>query len=417
MTHFGIVCPSVPGHLNPMMALGQELQQRGHRVTSINFLDAEAAAQAAKIEFQAIAQNEYPLGRTAELQKIDGELSGLDALKFTFKIFKELGLLRLQYIPAVIQSAGIDALLVDQTCFEGGAIADHLKIPFITICNALMANAEPNIPPLVTSWRYQSVWWARWRNQIGHKLFNLFISPSFKTIQTYRKQWNLPLYSQISDMWSTLAQISQQPDVFDFPRQQLPKCFHYTAPFVNPNARKPVNFPWEKLDNRPLIYASMGTLKNQLVEVFGAIAFACADLDAQLVISLGGTLTKDALGELPGSPLVVSFAPQLELLQKASLCITHAGLNTALESLNAGVPIVAIPIGDDQPGIAARLKYVGAGEFIELDNLNPNQLKTLVLHVLTNDFYSQNARRLQQALAKINGVKLASDIIEEAIQK
>ncbi|MGA7216366.1 MAG: hypothetical protein WBX20_19355, partial [Terrimicrobiaceae bacterium] len=37
-----------------------------------------------------------------------------------------------------------------------------------------------------------------------------------------------------------------------------------------------------------------------------------------------------------GSPIVVPFAPQLELLRRAALTITHAGLNTALESLNQG---------------------------------------------------------------------------------
>lgn len=33
MTHFGIICPAAIGHLNPMCALGRELQRRGHRVT------------------------------------------------------------------------------------------------------------------------------------------------------------------------------------------------------------------------------------------------------------------------------------------------------------------------------------------------------------------------------------------------
>jgi len=45
-----------------------------------------------------------------------------------------------------------------------------------------------------------------------------------------------------------------------------------------------------------------------------------------------------------GSPLVVEYAPQLELLAKARLTITHAGLNTVLDSLSNGVPLVAIPI-------------------------------------------------------------------------
>jgi MGT family glycosyltransferase len=161
----------------------------------------------------------------------------------------------------------------------------------------------------------------------------------------------------------------------------------------------------------------MGTLKNRFVEVFQEIAAACEDLDVQLVMSLGGALTAEALGELPGSPIVVKYAPQLELLKRTSLFITHAGLNSVLESLSAGVPMVAIPIGDDQPGIAARVAWLGAGEFISLKRFNPNRLKTVIQKVLTNDSYRQNARRIQTAISKVNGVKRTADIIEGKSQQ
>lgn len=68
----------------------------------------------------------------------------------------------------------------------------------------------------------------------------------------------------------------------------------------------------------------MGTLQNRLTGVFQKIASACEGLDAQLVISLGGSASPESLPELPGNPLVVKYAPQLELLQKATLMITHA---------------------------------------------------------------------------------------------
>lgn len=61
------------------------------------------------------------------------------------------------------------------------------------------------------------------------------------------------------------------------------------------------------------------------------------------MISLGGGGSPELLQGMPGSPLVVGYAPQLELLKKATLTITHAGLNTVLESLSNGVPMVAIP--------------------------------------------------------------------------
>jgi zeaxanthin glucosyltransferase len=51
----------------------------------------------------------------------------------------------------------------------------------------------------------------------------------------------------------------------------------------------------------------------------------------------------DDIGPIPASAIVVSKAPQIELLKRAELCITHAGINTTLESLALGVPMVAIP--------------------------------------------------------------------------
>ncbi|MBE9001110.1 glycosyltransferase [Nostoc sp. LEGE 12447] len=74
MTHFAIVCPAGTGHLNPMFALGRELKRRGHRVTFIEVLDAQATTRAAGLEFQAIAESEYPLGAMPKLfARIDRE--------------------------------------------------------------------------------------------------------------------------------------------------------------------------------------------------------------------------------------------------------------------------------------------------------------------------------------------------------
>ena len=129
-------------------------------------------------------------------------------------------------------------------------------------------------------------------------------------------------------------------------------------------ARLKTDFPRERLDGRPIIYASMGTLQNGLEWIFRVILEACAGLDAQLVLSLGGNMDPAAFSGTAGNAVVVRFAPQLELLERATLCITHAGLNTALESLACGVPMVAIPITNDQPGAAARIAWCGAGEFV-----------------------------------------------------
>lgn len=119
--------------------------------------------------------------------------------------------------------------------------------------------------------------------------------------------------------------------------------------------------------------------------------------------------------ELPGNPLVVGYAPQLELLQKTTLAITHAGMNTTLESLTNGVPMVAIPVTNDQPGIAARIAWTGCGETIPVKSVNVAKLRTAIQKVLTEDSYKKNALRLQEAIKQAGGVSRAADIIEQVV--
>ena len=415
MTHIGLLCPTASGHLNPMTTLGHELKQRGHRVTLVGTLDAQPKVLAAGLEFQAIGEVEFPAGSTADSFAKLGQLSGLDAFRYTVALFKQITTTLLQEAPTALQKAGVEALLIDQTSFGGSTVAQLLDLPFISVCCALMLNQDPNVPPINTTWSYHPSWWARLRNQAGNELITNIAKPITELIAEYRQQWSLPLFRHPNDAYSQLAQLCQQPAEFEFPRQSLPSYFHFTGPYSNPASREPTIFPFDKLTGQPLIYASLGTVQNQLLGTFQTIAEACQDLDAQLVIALGGGSTPEALPALPGSPLVVGFAPQLELLQRATLTITHAGMNTTLESLSNGVPMVAIPIANDQPGVASRIAWTGTGEVVPLKRLSIPKLRSAVRQVLTKDSYKKNAVRIQEAIQLAGGVSRAADIVEQVV--
>jgi zeaxanthin glucosyltransferase len=103
------------------------------------------------------------------------------------------------------------------------------------------------------------------------------------------------------------------------------------------------------------------------------------------------------------------------LLKRTSVCITHAGLNTVLESLAQGVPQVAIPVAYDQPGVAARIADKQTGVVTSLDKLSADHLSTLLKEVLNNSIYRDNARRLQRAIAEANGLSVAAELVEKAL--
>lgn len=306
----------------------------------------------------------------------------------------------------------LDGFIVDQSTIEGSAIADYLQIPYVTVCSALPFNQEAGIPPVFTTWQYRDVGWAKLRNQLAHQVGSFIGKYVQKPARDFRKKHHL---ANPQSFDSPLAIICQEPADFEFPRHDLVPHFHFTGPYHTTTSRKKIEFPWAELTGQPLIYASMGTLQNRLDNVFQIIAEACQRFDVQLVISLGGAANSEDILPLAGNPLVVRYAPQIELLQKATLTITHAGMNTTLESLTYGVPLVAIPVTNDQPGIAARIAWSGVGEFITLKQLSPRTLQQKIQQVLDKPLYRKNAQRLQFQIQSAGGTNKAVDIIEKAL--
>jgi MGT family glycosyltransferase len=302
--------------------------------------------------------------------------------------------------PDAIRRRKIDALLVDQMEPAGGAVADHLGIPFITICNALAINRDEIAPPPFSPWPYRRSRWAAARNAIGYAISDWLTSPVTRVV---------------ADSFSRRAQICQMPQEFDFPRVALPHHFHYVGPLRRPRPGQ-IEFPWDRLDGRPLVYASLGTLQNSREVVFRCFADACRELDVQLVISHGGGLTDAQASNLPGTPLVVRYAPQEDLLARAYLTLTHAGLNTVLDSLTHGVPLVAVPITYEQPAIARRVEFHGCGKSIAHSALNVRRLRRSLIDVMDDGRYRGAASRMRAAISAAGGVERATVLVENALK-
>jgi MGT family glycosyltransferase len=250
---------------------------------------------------------------------------------------------------------------------------------------------------------------------VGIEALTRVAAPIFKVVNDQRRVWGIAPIHSARKFLSKLLRVAQMPRILEFDYPVVPPILHYTGPFVDKRLRPTIDFPWEKLDGRPLVYASLGTLQNGSERIFRTIAGACAGLDVQLVISLGGGVDPDRLGDLPGNPVVMRFVPQLEILKRASAVITHAGMNTVLESLSEGLPLVCIPLANDQPGVAARVAARGAGVVVPLRKLNAERLRTAVRAVLDDGEYRRAAGAVQDAIQAVDGLEMAADLIEDAL--
>jgi len=416
MAHFGIICPPVPGHVDPMAAVSRTLTARGHRVTVFHVPDLEDKVRAEGLDFVSIGAERFPPGSLVDSVETLARLQGLDSLKFAIRQACRVSEAFLEEGPGAVDRAGIDLLLVDQNEPAGGSVAERLGLPFISTCTSLPLNREAGIPPPFAPWTYKGGLLAGLRNRLAYAVTDRLIAPIQATLNRQRQKWGLPPIRRPDDSFSPICQIAQMPCAFDFPREHLAAHFHYLGPwFDNQTARIP--FPFERLDGRPLVYGSLGTLQPSRSPFFRVMADACGTLGVQLVLSLGKQ-DASSIGELPGDPIVVNYAPQIVLLSRAAAVITHSGMNTTLQALHFAVPLVAVPLAHDQPAIAARTAWTGAGIVIPPRQFTALRLREALLQLLDPaSGYRAAAARMADASLRAGGRERAADFAEAVLNQ
>ena len=265
-------------------------------------------------------------------------------------------------------AAGADAVVLDTWQYYVELVPMKLGMPYVHVSNALHFDYTGQTPLCFYDWPHETSQAALARNCKGVEYFAEFLARASAVIRGYAEHAGLKVdwanpYATISK----LAWLSQTPKEFDFPSSHLPPQFHHTGPFHDGTGRIDADFPWEQLTGEPVIYASMGTVQNGLANVFRTITAALAPHQGvQLVLSVGNHLDPEEIGPVPSNTIIVSRAPQLELL------------------------------------------------FVPLKELTALHLSRLVDEVLKNPIYRDNALNFQKIIAETNGLSAAADRLEQA---
>lgn len=317
----------------------------------------------------------------------------------------------LEETPSAITAAGVDALIVNELALTGPTVAEMLALPYFLVSTSVPHHFGWRATSWLTGHRYISSPVA-WLQSALLEISALRVrGPIRRALDKYRGGKRLGPIRDLSRIYPCLAHITQLPECLELPHRSLRGNFYFTGPWVSNAARPPIDFPWEKLDGRPVVYVTLGTTRNAQARVLRMIAEACQDLDGQLVITLGNRFDPQMFSDLPGRPVVVKFAPQLELLKIATVAITHGGSNTTLEALAEGKPMVVIPLAYDQPAIARRLQRLHIAEVLPVMRLSAARIRKAVANVLDDPRYRNAAQTIQSKIGKLQGAKRAADII------
>src|SRR5450755_955922 len=108
MTHFGVICPAMPGHINPMMSLCRELQNRGNQITFYQLLDVADKIRAGGFAVRTYGAEKFPKGSYVGAIRQLGELTGREARQFTIEMFCKNTRVCLEEVPHLAREDGIE---------------------------------------------------------------------------------------------------------------------------------------------------------------------------------------------------------------------------------------------------------------------------------------------------------------------
>ena len=178
-------------------------------------------------------------------------------------------------------------------------------------------------------------------------------------------------------------------------------------------SERATDFSFERLDGRPLVYVSFGTLHNPGPVFFRSVLEAVAERDWQTVLVLSPGTELGQLGDIPANVIVCEpgKAPQLQLLERAAAFVTHGAGGGLREGAWNGVPMVAVPQTYEQEILSAQLEAQGAGVMLEPARVTAQTLGAALERSIGDPAMRERAGTLREASRTAGGAATAADAI------
>ncbi|MGW0738205.1 macrolide family glycosyltransferase [Streptomyces sp. NPDC002851] len=375
------------GHINPNLGVVQELVRRGHRVTCTStdhFAPAIEASGGEPVRYTSVFGDYYTSPYTADAMKGEGMRSLREALTLA------------ESVEDFYVKDRPDVVVYDFMAWGARFFAAKHDVPGIRLFPSYGANEHFAI----------------------HEKFPVaemtdpLVMDMLTQLEAHLPSVGLPGTSAMD----FLTKIEDLGIIF------LPREFHYDGEtfderfvFAGPclGDRSAFQGSWQPTGDRPVLLISLGTAATGWPEFFTMAVDAFRDGPWDVVMAVGDHVDPAELGDLPAHFQVSRHVPQLDVLQHASLFITHGGMNSTMESLYYGVPMVVIPQMNEQRANGLRVDELGLGRLLASADTSVESLRETAAQVHADQAVKDRVAAMQSSMNKLDGPVIAADAIEE----
>lgn len=384
-----IACFCIPahGHTNPMLPVIAELVKRGNIVRFYSFDEFSEKIKATGATFISVDRflPELSEGEMERLKSISTTEMTIQAIRTTCGMN--------DFLDEQFKDFQPDVVYTDSVCFWGKLAAWKYHVPMVVSTSTFAFN------------QMSSQYMKYSLSEMTDMIFGLpKISKELKTLKPYGYHVKNALALVQSD--NETDSVVYTTERFQPYAESFSDHYLFAGPSVFSKA-KPA-----KDTKRPLIYIAMGTIINDRPDLYEKCISALKSLTVDVVISCGRMFDQSSLGKLPDNISIYPYVDQLELLSKASVFITHCGMNSVSESLYMATPMVLYPQTGEQQAVARRVTEMGAGILLTDDGIDG--IRTAVEEILRNKNYVKAAEVCSSDFSSSSGVVGAAEFIENA---
>ncbi|WP_046758370.1 glycosyltransferase [Kordia jejudonensis] len=447
-----------PSHYNATFAIARALAKRGHTITYLSHNES----QKAYVEKQG-----FPLKRifTDCYYKHEGQtVADENDYKRPLKILKELiaQTKKLKHtflegieIQELINREKPDLFIIDYSYVQYYFGLQKFNIPIVMLETTVSSVRTPKYPGVFStlmpedsmfgnfkislSWKRYYV--KRWLLNTWYKILFRGYDPS-SFINLLIKKTGFPK-NKIDRSRAFYVGIKGVKELvlcekaFDFPDRNIPEQYHLcpiidqqrTGDFTKVAATTHID---EKnsaaiLDalehSQHVIYASLGSSASlwfhDRTTFFNKLIDAVRTIDnCILILSVGKNFDQNSLKTLPSHVHIYERVPQLEILKRTDLMVTHGGLNSVNECIFNAVPMLVDTLGlpYDQNGNAARVAYHGMGLRANIRKEATADVTEKIQQILNKSTFKENILKMQKIYKNAQDATKHAAIVETFLE-
>lgn len=385
------------GHVNPTLPVVEELARRGEQVI---YYDTEEFRP--QIERAGATFRPYPVGSLTSTDIAEATQSG-DATKVVVALLRATESL-LPFMLGELPQEQPDLIAFDSNALWGRMAATTLNLKAASLMTTFMFS--------VAAFAHLTL--REWIHMLRPSLSNVpnVLRARSRVIRRFGKSAyppkpTLPMRGGLNIVFI--------PRSLQMENALIDETFHFVGPTIKPEGLRG-DYPFDAAGPGSVVYISLGTLHRGSAAFFRECFDAFAGMPARFILSVGKQTDVQALGEVPPNFIVRQFVPQLEVLQRAAVFITHGGMNSVLEGLYCGVPLIVIPQQIEQLTIGLNVAGQGAGlvlrGHLSGKRVTSGELRHALERVMAEPRFREAAATLQKSLRETGGYREAADQIQ-----